>query len=112
MVTKAAAVTAAGAGAAVVRALGAEGRAWLPGRCAGLVGRGDAAREAGALERLDRTAAALAAAEEGDRDRLRAVHAVMWQGEFAALLDAAGTADERDRLLDDLTALVRDVDAA
>ncbi|MDX3570463.1 hypothetical protein [Streptomyces sp. ID05-47C] len=61
--------------------------------------------EAEALERLDRTAAVLAAAEEGERERVRAVHAVLWQGEFASLMESLGE-EERERLIEQLTLLV------
>ena len=107
MLTEALTAAAAGGGMAVVQAAGSDTWAWFRTRCARLVGRGDGARETETLERLDRTAAALAATEEGERERLRAVHAVLWQGEFASLLESLG-ADERELLVGQLTRLTRD----
>jgi hypothetical protein len=107
MLTEALTAVAAGGGMAVVQAAGSDTWAWFRTRCARLVGRGDGAREAEALERLDRTAAALAASEEGERERVRAVHAVLWQGEFASLLESLGE-EERELLVGQLGALVKD----
>jgi hypothetical protein len=107
MLTEALTAVAAGGGMAVVQAAGSDTWAWFRTRCARLVGRGDSARESEALERLDRTAAALAAAEEGERERVRAVHAVLWQGEFASLLESLGEG-ERERLTEQLGALAKD----
>jgi hypothetical protein len=107
MLTEALTAVAAGGGMAVVQAAGSDTWAWFRTRCARLVGRGDGAREAEALERLDRTAAALAASEEGERERVRAVHAVLWQGEFASLLESLGE-EERELLVGQLGALAKD----
>ncbi|MER6557543.1 hypothetical protein ABT300_07210 [Streptomyces sp. NPDC001027] len=96
---------------AVVQAAGSDSWAWFRARCARLVGRGDGDAEREALDRLDRTAAVLDAADERERARVRAVHAVLWQGEFASLLEALGEA-ERERLLDQLARLTADVTAA
>ncbi|MFF8189979.1 hypothetical protein ACF05L_03645 [Streptomyces bobili] len=105
MLAEALTAAAVGGGMAVVQAAGSDTWAWFRTRCARLVGRGDSAREAEALERLDRTAAVLAAAEEGERERVRAVHAVLWQGEFASLMESLGE-EERERLIEQLTLLV------
>ncbi|CAM5393513.1 hypothetical protein [Streptomyces aurantiogriseus] len=107
MLTEALTAVAAGGGMAVVQAAGSDTWAWFRTRCARLVGRGDGAREAEALDRLDRTAAVLAAAEEGERERVRAVHAVLWQGEFASLLESLGE-EERELLVGQLGALAKD----
>ncbi|MFF8968323.1 hypothetical protein [Streptomyces sp. NPDC014995] len=107
MLTEALTAVAAGGGMAVVQAAGSDTWAWFRTRCARLVGRGDDAREAEALERLDRTAAAVAAAEEGERERVLAVHAVLWQGEFASLLESLAEGD-RERFVERLRSLARD----
>jgi hypothetical protein len=107
VLTEALAAVAAGGGMAVVQAAGSDTWVWFRARCARLVGRGDGGREAEALDRLDRTAAALAAAEEGERERVGAVHAVLWQGEFASLLESL-TEEERERFVGELRSLARD----
>ncbi|MFF5029752.1 hypothetical protein ACFY2J_36820 [Streptomyces collinus] len=96
---------AAAGGTAVVEAAGSDLWAWFRTRCAQLVGRGDPGREGEALERLDRTAVALAAgADEGEREWQREVQARLWRGEFAALLESVAAA-ERDELVAGLDAL-------
>ncbi|MEU5278126.1 hypothetical protein ABZ782_27810 [Streptomyces asoensis] len=94
-------------GTAVAEAAGSELWARFRTRCARLVGRGDPDRESEALERLDRTAARLAAgadADEREREWQREVQARVWREEFAALLDSVAAA-ERDELLAGLHAL-------
>ncbi|MBK3575160.1 hypothetical protein JHN63_15335 [Streptomyces sp. MBT65] len=99
---------AAAGGTAVVQAVGTDVWVWLRSRGARLIGRGDPARENDALDRLDRTAAALtAAADEADRERLLVLHQRLWQGEFASLLELLAPA-ERDRALAELHALERE----
>ncbi|WP_157876444.1 hypothetical protein [Streptomyces sp. Root264] len=111
MLGEALTAAAAGGGMAVVQAAGSDSWAWFRTRCARLVGRGDGDAEREALDRLDRTAAVLDAVDETDRERVRAVHAVLWQGEFASLLEAPGEA-ERARILDQLARLTADFGAA
>ncbi|MFE6825514.1 hypothetical protein [Streptomyces sp. NPDC057690] len=110
MLSEALTAAAAGGGMAVVQSAGADSWAWFRVRCARLVGRGDADAEREAIERLDRTAAALDAVGEGDRERVRAVHAVLWQGEFASLLEALAQ-EERDRLVEQLVQLTKEFGA-
>ncbi|MGW0287261.1 hypothetical protein ACWDXT_29690 [Streptomyces sp. NPDC003236] len=99
------AAAAAAAGTAVVEAAGSDLWAWFRTRCARLVGRGDPDREGEALQRLDRTAAALASGEdEGQREWQREVQARAWRGEFAALLESVAAA-EREELLAGIDAL-------
>ncbi|MCX4761618.1 hypothetical protein OG562_11630 [Streptomyces sp. NBC_01275] len=107
MLTEALTAVAAGGGMAVVQAAGSDSWAWFRTRCARLVGQGDSARESETLELLDRTAAVLAATGEGERERVRAVHAVLWQGEFASLLGSLSST-EQERLLTQLTQLTRE----
>lgn len=107
MLNEALTAAAAGGGMAVVQAAGSDSWAWFRSRCARLVGRGDVEAEREAIERLDRTAAVLDAVEEGERDRVRAVHAVLWQGEFASLLEVLAE-DERERLVGQLVQLTKE----
>ena len=109
MLTEALTAAAAGGGMAVVEAAGSDTWGWFRTRCARLVGRGDGARESETLELLDRTAAVLADTEEGELERVRAVHAVLWQGEFASLLESLGEG-EQERLVGQLTRLRREFD--
>ncbi|MFE1923039.1 hypothetical protein ACFW91_10775 [Streptomyces asoensis] len=111
MLSEALTAAAAGGGMAVVQAAGADGWAWFRVRCARLVGQGDADAEREALARLDRTAAALDAVDESERQRVRAVHAVLWQGEFASVIEALGEPD-RARLSEQLIQLTREFDAS
>ncbi|MFE7930310.1 hypothetical protein ACFU6S_16510 [Streptomyces sp. NPDC057456] len=110
MLSEALTAAAAGGGMAVVQSAGSDSWAWFRVRCARLVARGDTDAEREAIERLDRTAAVLEAVDEGERERVRAVHAVLWQGEFASLLEALAD-DERDRLVEQLVQLTKEFDA-
>ncbi|MCX5370291.1 hypothetical protein [Streptomyces sp. NBC_00103] len=110
MLSEALTAAAAGGGMAVVQSAGADSWAWFRVRCARLVGRGDADAEREVLDRLDRTAAVLGTVDEGDRERVRAVHAVLWQGEFASLLEAQAQ-EERDRLVEQLVQLTKEFGA-
>ncbi|MGW6543375.1 hypothetical protein ACWGBH_11085 [Streptomyces massasporeus] len=89
---------------AVVEAAGSDLWASFRTRCARLIGRGDPEREDEALERLDRTAAVLAAsADEKEWDRQREAQAHAWRGEIASLLESLQA--ERDELMAGLDAL-------
>ncbi|MEV5901016.1 hypothetical protein [Streptomyces sp. NPDC052127] len=110
MLSEALTAAAAGGGMAVVQSAGADSWAWFRVRCARLVGRGDADAEREVLDRLDRTAAVLGTVDEGDRERVQAVHAVLWQGEFASLLEALAQ-EERDRLVEQLVQLTKEFGA-
>lgn len=103
---------AAAGGTAVVESAGSDFWAWFKTRGARLIGRGDVERESEALDRLERTAAALAAAsDEEERERVRAAHARLWQGEFASLLEILGQ-EERERAVAELNALAREFGTA
>jgi len=110
MLSEALTAAAAGGGMAVVQAAGSDSWAWFRARCARLVGRGDGDAEREALERLDRTAAVLDSVDEGERERVRTVHAVLWQGEFASLLETPDE-EERARVLGQLAQLAADFGA-
>ncbi|MER6632329.1 hypothetical protein ABT301_29615 [Streptomyces sp. NPDC000987] len=96
---------AAAAGMAMVQAAGTDFWAWCRARGARLIGRGDPARETEALERLDRTATALAAAaDDEERERVGTVHAQLWRGEFTSLLESLGD-QERERAAAELRSI-------
>ncbi|MEU9445963.1 hypothetical protein AB0D42_34865 [Streptomyces sp. NPDC048304] len=96
---------AAAGGTAMVQAAGTDFWAWCRVRGARLIGRGDPGRETEALERLDQTAAALAAAsDDEERERVGIVHARLWRGEFASLLDSLGE-QEREQAAAELRAI-------
>ncbi|MFJ4521023.1 hypothetical protein ACIP4Y_08750 [Streptomyces sp. NPDC088810] len=98
---------AAAGGTAMVQAAGTDFWAWCRARGARLIGRGDPARETEALERLDQTATALAAASDDEREGVGIVHAQLWRGEFASLLESLGDQD-RERAAAELRAIAAD----
>ncbi|MFD4956882.1 hypothetical protein [Streptomyces sp. NPDC058451] len=107
MLPEALTVLAAAGGAAVVQAAGSDAWEGLRCRLARWFGRGDAERERGELERLDRSAADLAAADGGTAERVRARHEAVWQARIEALLEGieddeqcARVAAELERLLE------------
>ncbi|GAA1107255.1 hypothetical protein GCM10009663_56530 [Kitasatospora arboriphila] len=107
MLAESLAALAAAGGAAVVQAAGTDAWEGLRSRLARWFGRGDVQRERAALERLDRTAEALAAAgpdEEAIR-RTSARHEALWQARLASRLDSLGE-DEREASVRDLQALL------
>ncbi|GLY76861.1 hypothetical protein [Actinoallomurus iriomotensis] len=105
MLTEALEALAAAGGGAVVQAAGTDVWATARQRVARLFGGGDPARERAELERLDQTAAALAAAPEGDAKLVRTSEESAWQSRFEALLEAAGDA-ARDQVAHELRGLV------
>jgi len=108
MLAEALTALAAAGGTAVVQAAGKDAWAGFRGRIAKWFGRGDIGREQDALERLDRTAAALEAAGPGDVERVQQVgQQASWQTMFEILLEGLvgeeqqrATADLRDLLAD------------
>lgn len=108
MLAEAITAAAASGGTAVVQAAGTDVWGFLRTRAARLVGRGDRDRETEALDRLDRTRAALsAAADDEQRARVRDEHARLWQGEFLSLLQVLSAA-EQQRAISELQSLTRD----
>ncbi|ESP95707.1 nephrocystin (plasmid) [Streptomyces sp. GBA 94-10 4N24] len=87
---------AAASGTAVVQVAGTDAWQTLRQRVARLLGRGSPEREQVELERLDRTAAVLNAAREGETERVLASQEATWQTRFETLLEAAGD-DEREQ---------------
>ena len=113
MLTEALTTLAAAGGTAVVKAAGTDAWEGVQGRAARLLGRGDAQREHTERERLDQTAAALAAAyppgalPSPEAERLRARHEVTWQARFEVLLETLdGSAQAQ--AAGELLALIRD----
>ncbi|MFF4208071.1 hypothetical protein ACFYZE_01645 [Streptomyces sp. NPDC001796] len=108
MLAEAVTAAAAAGGTAMVEAAGSDLWAWCKARGARLIGRGDPERENDARERLDRTAAALAAAsDDAERERVRTVHARLWRGEFASLLETLDGA-EQQRVVTELRTLAEE----
>jgi hypothetical protein len=82
------AVAAAG-GTAVVQAAGTDAWAVFRQAVGRWFGRGDRQRERAELERLDRSAAELAAAgRNGTAEQVRVRHTVVWQTRFETVLEA------------------------
>ncbi|MEU0185442.1 hypothetical protein ABZ312_30370 [Streptomyces sp. NPDC006207] len=99
-------VLAATGGSAVVQAASTD--AWNSVRdgAARMLGRGEIARERTALERLDRTQAALDTVGEGEEvERVRVAQAAVWQTQFETLLEEASES-EREQIAAELEALI------
>jgi len=96
---------AAAGGTAVVQAAGKDAWAGFRSRAAKWFGRGDTGREQVALERLDRTAAALEAAGPGEVERVRAGQQASWQTLFELLLEGLDW-EEQERAAADLRDLL------
>lgn len=96
---------AAASGGAVVQAAGTDAWQAVRERVAELFGRDDTERGRAELERLDRTARALApgAADDPEREALRQEGA--WQGRFESLLESLDAAAQ-ERAVRDLRALL------
>lgn len=107
MLTEAVTAAAAAGGLTVVQAASTDTWAWFRTRFARLIGRSDPERESEALDQLDRTAAVLDAADEGERERVQGVHARLWQGELVSLLETLAE-EERELLATRLRALQRE----
>ncbi|MFJ4691483.1 hypothetical protein [Streptomyces sp. NPDC088766] len=105
MLTEALAALAAAGGTAVVQAAGTSLWEGTRSRVARLFGRGDAAREQTELDRLDRTAAAVAAASGPEVRRVGDQEAAVWRDRIRDLLTDAEE-DELDELTAHLSALV------
>jgi hypothetical protein len=93
------ALTAAG-GTAVVQAAGKDAWTGFRARVAKWFSRGDAEREQVALERLDRTAAALEAAGPGEMERVQAGQQASWQTLFELLLEGLDGEEQQQAAAD------------
>ena len=101
MLAEALTALAAAGGTAVVQAAGKDAWTGFRARVAKWFARGDTGREQVALERLDRTAAALEAAGPGEVDRVRAGQEASWQTMFELLLEGLD-GEEQQRAADEL----------
>ena len=101
MLAEALTALASAGGTAVVQAAGNDAWTGFRARVAKWFARGDTGREHGALERLDRTAAALEAAEPDEVERVRAGQEASWQTMFELLLEGLD-GGEQQRAADEL----------
>ncbi|PSJ25193.1 hypothetical protein B7P34_29475 [Streptosporangium nondiastaticum] len=115
MLSEALVAVAAAGGSAVVQAAGTDAWTGLRERVARWFGRGDEARERVELERLDRTAGVLAAADSGpgsvrgssDAARVRDRQEGAWQSRFESLLEGLPE-EEQELVAEELRALVKE----
>ena len=105
MLAEALTALAAAGGTAVVQAAGKDAWTGFRSRVAKWFARGDTGREQVALERLDRTAAALEAAGPGEVERVRAGQEASWQTMFEILLEGLD-GEEQQRAADELRDLL------
>jgi hypothetical protein len=78
---------AAAGGAAVAQAMATDSWETVKEGFAAVLGRGDAAREAAAVERLEQSAAEVTAISYADPVEARATQAAMWQGRLESVLE-------------------------
>ncbi|MER5359746.1 hypothetical protein [Streptomyces sp. NPDC002785] len=110
MLPEALTALAAAGGTTVVQAAGSDAWEGLRSRLARWFGRGDTARERGELERLDRSAAELAAAGTAGTDaaeRARTRQETAWATRIEALLEDIGD-EQRDRVAAELQQLLEE----
>ncbi|MEU1815437.1 hypothetical protein ABZ543_09590 [Streptomyces roseifaciens] len=108
MLSEALTAAAAAGGTAVVQTAGTDAWNGLRERVARWFGRGDATREHGELERLDRTAGTLAAAARSrEADRVRDRQEAVWQDRFETLLEGL-PAEQRESAVKELRALIEE----
>ncbi|MER5471994.1 hypothetical protein [Streptomyces sp. NPDC002685] len=108
MLAEAMTVLAAAGGSAVVQAAGTDAWEGLRSRLAQWFGRGDAARERGELERLERSAAELEAADTGTADRVRTRQEAVWTTRIEALLEDLDDDEQRTQAADQLRQLLEE----
>ncbi|MCG6495395.1 hypothetical protein MCM47_13870 [Kitasatospora sp. A2-31] len=87
---------AAAGGAGIVQAAGTDVWTEVRGRVARLLGRGRPAAEQAALERLDRTGAALAAAAPEERAQVAERQEASWQTRLEDFLEGLGPAEQAE----------------
>ena len=105
MLAEALTALAAAGGTAVVQAAGKDAWTGFRARVAKWFARGDTGREHVALERLDRTAAALEAAGPDEVERVRAGQEASWQTMFELVLEGLD-GEEQQRAADELRDLL------
>jgi hypothetical protein len=107
MLPEALTALAAAGGAAVVQAAGSDAWEGLRDRLARWFGRGEAELERGELERLEHSAADLAAAEAGNAERVRTRQEAVWQTRIEALLEGLGDDEQRAQAAAELQQLLK-----
>ncbi|MEW2107417.1 hypothetical protein OH709_00745 [Streptomyces cellulosae] len=90
----------------MVQAAGSDAWEGLRSRLAQWFGRGNAERERGELERLDRSANDLAAADSGTAERIKARYEAVWQTRIEALLEDIEDGEQRARAVAELEQLL------
>ncbi|MDH2391924.1 hypothetical protein QCN29_24720 [Streptomyces sp. HNM0663] len=108
MLPEALTALAAAGGAAVVQAAGSDAWEGLRDRLARWFGRGDAERERGELERLEGSAADLAAAGSGTAEQVRARQEAVWQTRIETLLEGLGDEEQRTEAAAELRQLLEE----
>ncbi|MFJ9901003.1 hypothetical protein ACIQPR_47610 [Streptomyces sp. NPDC091280] len=108
MLAEAMTVLAAAGGSAVVQAAGTDAWEGLRSRLARWFGRGDAARERGELERLERSAAELEAADSGSVERVRTRQEAVWATRIESLLEDLDDDEQRAQAADQLRQLLEE----
>lgn len=96
MLAEALVALAAAGGTAVAQAAGTDAWETLRQRVARLLGRGSPERERAELERLDRTAASVEAAGEGEAELVLVGQEASWRTRFETLLEDAGDAERQE----------------
>ncbi|GAA4574093.1 hypothetical protein [Planotetraspora kaengkrachanensis] len=96
MLAEALVALAAAGGTAVAQAAGTDAWESLRQRVARLLGRGIPERERTELERLDRTAADVEAAGDGETERVLVGQEAAWRTRFETLLEEAGDAERQE----------------
>ncbi|MFC4516375.1 MULTISPECIES: hypothetical protein [Streptomyces] len=94
------------AGTAVVAAAGTDAWSGLRNAVADWFGCGDAERERGELERLERSAVTLAAAGPDVANRVRVQQAAVWQTRIETLLEGLDDEEQRARAASGLRRLL------
>ncbi|MFI8855119.1 hypothetical protein ACIGW5_00455 [Streptomyces prasinus] len=105
MLVEALLALAAAGGGAIVQAAGTDAWNGVRGGIARVLGRGEAAREQGELERLDRTQAVLEASNENEIEQVRTAQAAVWQNRLEMLLEELPEA-QRQQAAAELQALI------
>ncbi|MFJ8026316.1 hypothetical protein [Streptomyces sp. NPDC096311] len=110
MLVEALLALAAAGGGAVVQAAGTDAWNGVRAGIARMLGRGEAAREQGELERLDRTQAVLEVSNEDEIEHVRKAQAAVWQNRLEMLLEELPEA-QRQRTAAELRALIEQAGA-
>ncbi|MFD9932276.1 hypothetical protein ACFWZ6_03970 [Streptomyces massasporeus] len=110
MLVEALLALAATGGGAIVQAAGTDAWGGVRSGVARVLGRGEAAREQGELDRLDHTQAVLEASNEDEIEQVRAAQVSVWQNRLEMLLEDLPEA-QRQQAAAELRALIEQADA-